>query len=153
MKFKFQPITDPHEQETKELTPDYADILKERIADFEATLAHGLDSFETLDLSQAAKDFRKLATDLKLTELLITKRGKLNPKNVLNDLTGKEWLQHTKSLGYCRWQIQGYHRRNKGSSCQFSARISGIFYFLLYTKKWLGVRSLYGNWEYGSSMF
>jgi len=30
-------------------------------------------------------------------ELLITDKGKHNSKNSLNDLTGKQWLQHTKS--------------------------------------------------------
>jgi DNA modification methylase len=81
----------------KELVPDYYRVVEQKLAEWNSTLQLGREALENVDFTEAAKYFRKLAADLKRTELLITSRGKHNPKNTLNDLTGKEWLQHTKS--------------------------------------------------------
>ena len=45
----------------------------------------------------SSKVFRQLATFLRELEFSIEEKGNYHEKNNLNDLTGKEWLRHTKS--------------------------------------------------------
>lgn len=97
MSFQARKTFSETELKEKELKPNFTPIIDDKVPNLEATLKAGLDAFSALDLSQAAKFFRKIANDLKHLESLITQRGNLNPRNTLNDLTGKEWLQHTKS--------------------------------------------------------
>jgi len=96
---KFHIDTDLSDEEKSEkaLVPEFEKIILVKQQELDETLKNALDSFRTLDIAQSAKEFRKIANDLKLMELLITDKGKHNSKNSLNDLTGKQWLQHTKS--------------------------------------------------------
>ena len=56
------PEKDRHERDLK---PDYAGIVEDRLDDFQATLDRGLNQLDQVQLAPAAKEFRKLATDLK----------------------------------------------------------------------------------------
>ena len=85
------------EKSEKALVPEFEKIISLKQQGLEETLKNALDSYSDLNIAQSAKEFRKIANDLKLMELLITDKGKHNSKNSLNDLTGKQWLQHTKS--------------------------------------------------------
>ncbi|MCF2139221.1 MAG: site-specific DNA-methyltransferase [Candidatus Lokiarchaeota archaeon] len=80
--------------ELKENTPN---LLKQKIPELQETLECALNLFSQLDLAGAAKNFRKLATDLKFIQGMCSTEGNMHPRNTLNDLTGKQWLQHTKS--------------------------------------------------------
>ncbi len=79
------------------ILPTYQETLEKKQQDLQATLDAGIQAFNQVDLASAAKKFRKLAHDLKLIEFLITDKGNKSDRNSLNDLTGKQWLQHTKS--------------------------------------------------------
>lgn len=46
---------------------------------------------------ESAKVFRQIASYIRDIEFEIELKGDFNPRNTLNDLTGKEWLRHTKS--------------------------------------------------------
>ena len=46
---------------------------------------------------ECAKKFRQLARITKELENTCETKGKYDTRNTLNDLTGKEWLRHTKS--------------------------------------------------------
>lgn len=94
---EFQKDISPEDREKIGLKPEFNATLTTKLPELNETLGAALDAFHGLDLTLAAKYFRKLAADLKLDELLITSRGNYSEKNTLNDLTGKEWLQHSKS--------------------------------------------------------
>ncbi|WP_457558751.1 DNA methyltransferase [Candidatus Harpocratesius sp.] len=80
--------------ELKENTPN---LLKQKIPELQESLESALELFSRLDFAGTAKIFRKLANDLKLIQNMCSTEGKMHPRNTLNDLTGKQWLQHTKS--------------------------------------------------------
>lgn len=79
------------------ILPMYQNTLREKQEELQVTLDSGIQAYNNVDLATAAKKFRKLAQDLKLIEFLITEKGNKSDRNSLNDLTGKQWLQHTKS--------------------------------------------------------
>jgi DNA modification methylase len=97
MSFAFKANLNEKDRSEKFLKPNYGEILESKQAMLKETLNHALEAFDNVDLAQAAKDFRKIANDIKLIEFIISQKGNYHPKNKLNDLTGKEWLQHTKS--------------------------------------------------------
>lgn len=97
MSFTLCPPLDEETRKKKEFKAEYRKILTQKLPNLQETLKSGICAFGDLELTRAAKIFRKLATDIKLTENLITSRGNYDIRNTLNDLTGKEWLQHTKS--------------------------------------------------------
>jgi DNA modification methylase len=53
--------------------------------------------FQEGNLSNSAKKLRQLARTIKEIQFSIEQKGNYHEKNSLNDLTGKEWLRHTKS--------------------------------------------------------
>jgi DNA modification methylase len=85
------------ELKEKELKSEYQKILTSREEDLEKLLSEGIKAYQNIDIAEAARFFRRIANDLKLTEHLISTKGNMSPRNKLNDLTGKQWLQHTKS--------------------------------------------------------
>jgi DNA modification methylase len=91
--------TDLSEEEktTIGLNSNYEAVIDANEKELNHTLEAGFECYKNLDLPQAAKNFRKIAADLKHLESVVTTQGKFHPNNALNDLTGKQWLQHTKS--------------------------------------------------------
>ena len=95
--FTFRSNFSSEEENEKALVAQYQELLKQKQEELQTTLQAGLDSFHEIDLAQAAREFRKLANDLKLIEKLVTDKGNHTDRNTLNDLSGKQWIQHTKS--------------------------------------------------------
>src|SRR6056297_3543552 len=95
--FNFKEKLTKEERKKKYLDSDYASILTHKQDKLEKTLEEGISSFHDVDLSKSAKKFRKIANDLKKMEFLISHEGNYSDRNKLNDLTGKQWLRHTKS--------------------------------------------------------
>jgi DNA modification methylase len=60
-------------------------------------LAKGITNFSSANFSDAAAEFRKVARDIKRLEEQLFTAGIYTNRNSLNDLTGTEWLRHTKS--------------------------------------------------------
>ncbi|MBN2155910.1 MAG: site-specific DNA-methyltransferase [Candidatus Lokiarchaeota archaeon] len=54
-------------------------------------------SYQEGNFGDCAKNFRQLARIIKQLENTIEIKGNYDIRNTLNDLTGKEWLRHTKS--------------------------------------------------------
>ncbi|MHA1521262.1 MAG: DNA methyltransferase [Promethearchaeota archaeon] len=79
------------------LKPDYAEKIRHKVASLQDKLDQGVEAFRNLNLTDAAKKFRGLATEIKLLQSLISTEGNYSDRNSLNDLSGKHWLQHTKS--------------------------------------------------------
>lgn len=99
--------SDPKVAEKYELKENYSEILSHSVEALQNTLTSGIEHFNSLELADAAKKFRKLATDLKMLEMQISTQGNYSDRNNLNDLSGKHWLQHTKS-----WVIVDGHPRD-----------------------------------------
>ncbi|WP_371806720.1 DNA methyltransferase [Candidatus Lokiarchaeum ossiferum] len=95
--FSFRSNFSSEEEKEKALVTQYRDFLYQKQEELQKTLQAGLESFHEVDLAQAAREFRKLANDLKLLEKLATDKGNHTDRNTLNDLSGKQWIQHTKS--------------------------------------------------------
>ncbi len=93
----FLPKIDEKSLESHNLRPNSLDFLQQQIPELQESLESGCKDFSQLDLSSAAKKFRRIANNLKMLESLCSTEGKCHPKNILNDLTGKQWLRHTKS--------------------------------------------------------
>ena len=64
---------------------------------WEKWLLEAFEASNNLDFLSAARKFRKIAADMQLLEQNISNKGNFTPKNKLNDLTGKQWIRHTKS--------------------------------------------------------
>jgi len=84
------------ESRLREMT-DRARFLENEIKSLNKLLAAGLAEFSSANLSDAAAEFRKVARDIKRLEEQLFTAGNYNERNSLNDLTGTEWLRHTKS--------------------------------------------------------
>jgi DNA modification methylase len=117
----------PEEVAERDLKDDYKRLLNEKIPLLEETLSDALNKLFDVQITAAAKDFRKIATDLKLLEHLITHRGTLSPKNTLNDLTGKEWLQHTKSWLVVDGKPSDISKEIKGHPGSFPPELAEYF--------------------------
>ena len=79
------------------LKPDYANYIRHKLASLQESLDQGVEAFGDLNFTEAAKKFRGLATEIKVLQSLISTEGNYSDRNSLNDLSGKHWLQHTKS--------------------------------------------------------
>ncbi len=79
------------------LKPDYANYIRHKLASLQESLDQGVEAFGDLHFTEAAKKFRGLATEIKVLQSLISTEGNYSDRNSLNDLSGKHWLQHTKS--------------------------------------------------------
>lgn len=72
-------------------------IIKSHEEKWNQWIENAASAYENLDFSECARNFRKLAKDMKLVEKTISTKGNYSDRNSLNDLTGKQWIQHTKS--------------------------------------------------------
>lgn len=88
-------------KEPEEVMIDITQNEKEKISEFEQYIENAIEEtrilFQDGDLEECARSFRKIANSVKDLQYEIIRSGKFHPKNKLNDLTGKEWLRHTKS--------------------------------------------------------
>lgn len=76
---------------------DRTTFLEKEIKHLNDLLAKGTTYFSNAKLSEAAAEFRKVARDIKRFEEQMFTTGNYTDRNSLNDLTGTEWLRHTKS--------------------------------------------------------
>jgi len=95
--FAFREDLSDSERDRLSLLPDYVRVFSSKQDSLNAWLSHAQDAFFQGNLTQAAKDFRSLAGELKILEATASSEGTYDTRNSLNDLTGKEWLKHTKS--------------------------------------------------------
>lgn len=95
--FFFLPDFDEKKLESIHLKLNSPVLLADKINELNECLNSGLSDFSHMDFSSAAKNFRKIAQELNLLENLCSTEGKYHFGNTLNDLTGKQWLRHTKS--------------------------------------------------------
>ncbi len=77
--------------------PDRSTFLEKGIKHLNDLLAKGITNFSSVKFSDAAAEFRKVARDIKRLEEQLFTAGNYTDRNSLNDLTGTEWLRHTKS--------------------------------------------------------
>ncbi len=77
--------------------PDRTTFLEQEIKHLNEILAKSMANFGSAKFSEAAAEFRKLARDIKRLEEQLFTTGTYTDRNSLNDLTGTEWLRHTKS--------------------------------------------------------
>lgn len=78
-------------------SPQRTQLLATEVTALNKLLERGLAAFNQCDLSGAAAQFRQVARDIKRLEESLFTTGKYSPRNTLNNLTGTEWLRHTKS--------------------------------------------------------
>ncbi len=72
-------------------------LIEKEIKHLNELLGKGITDFSSANFSDAAAEFRKVARDIKRLEEQLFTTGKYTNRNSLNDLTGTEWLRHTKS--------------------------------------------------------
>ena len=65
--------------------------------ELESALENARKDYYDGNLEECARELRKLANNIKNLEFETTTPGIFQERNILNDLTGKEWLRHTKS--------------------------------------------------------
>ena len=80
-----------------EYTKDTNIILQNKKDEVKKLVKQARTNYQNGNLTDAAKKLRQLATYLKDIQYSIEKKGNYDERNKLNDLTGKEWLRHTKS--------------------------------------------------------
>lgn len=72
-------------------------FIESKYQDIRDLLRHAQQTFISGDLSEASKIYRQLASLINELHFKIENKGTYSSKNTLNDLSGKEWLRHTKS--------------------------------------------------------
>ena len=82
---------------SQEYTKDTNIILQSKKDEVKKLVKQARTNYQNGNLTDAAKKLRQLATYLKDIQYSIEKKGNYDERNKLNDLTGKEWLRHTKS--------------------------------------------------------
>ncbi len=95
--FKHNDKSEEKEENILEFNANWEHLLNSREPQWNQWLQLALESYQTLDLSESARFFRKIANDLMLAEQNLSTKGNFSPRNTLNDLTGKQWIRHTKS--------------------------------------------------------
>ncbi|MFX1451671.1 MAG: DNA methyltransferase, partial [Promethearchaeota archaeon] len=92
---------DPEILQTFEKNPNYKkrspEIIRRQVPKFQELIKKAQEFFENGKFIDSAKVFRQLARVTRQIEYDCEVKGDYNEKNQLNDLTGKEWLRHTKS--------------------------------------------------------
>lgn len=77
------------------------DNLEKHVADnvtgIMQLLRKALEEYSETEFIQSSKTFRQIAKMVKKLVYRTETKGKYSERNSLNDLTGKEWLRHTKS--------------------------------------------------------
>ncbi|MHA1647050.1 MAG: DNA methyltransferase [Promethearchaeota archaeon] len=89
------------------LKTDYKVILKQKKKELDNILIKALEDYSSLELAESARKFRQIAQSLKHIESLICDPGNHTDRNTLNDLSGKDWIKHTKS-----WIVVDGHRKD-----------------------------------------
>ena len=77
--------------------PNSSEIVQKTQNDVNTLLNLAEEHFTQGNFIEAARTFRSLSRMTRNLEYEIEFKGKYSEKNQLNDLTGKEWLRHTKS--------------------------------------------------------
>ncbi len=73
------------------------EIIKRNIPEVQKLIQKAKEFYQNGNFINTAKVFRQLAKVTRQIEFDCEVKGDYNKKNKLNDLTGKEWLRHTKS--------------------------------------------------------
>ncbi|MHA1332294.1 MAG: DNA methyltransferase, partial [Candidatus Hodarchaeales archaeon] len=76
---------------------DIQHFVEDRTKDINLLIRKARDYYNEANFIEAARIFRQLGRLTRNIEFDIESKGKYSDKNKLNDLTGKEWLRHTKS--------------------------------------------------------
>lgn len=80
-----------------DLIDDSAAILTRENDPVKKLIKEARVCYQNGDLGDAAKKLRQIATLIKDIQFKVEKKGNYDERNKLNDLTGKEWLRHSKS--------------------------------------------------------
>ena len=92
-----------HEQVKKEIAqntdykPNSLEFIEENQSETTNLVEKATKFYQKGKFGECAKVFRQLARTIKELENRCETKGKYDQRNSLNDLTGKEWLRHTKS--------------------------------------------------------
>ncbi|MHA1618920.1 MAG: DNA methyltransferase [Promethearchaeota archaeon] len=132
--FAFDSALSVDYRDEQAILPTYHEILQEKQENLQAIMDAGIQAYNQVDMATAAKKFRKLAHDLKLIEYLITDKGNKSDRNSLNDLTGKQWLQHTKSWVVVDGKPGSLSRDIKNHPASFPPSLAEYF-ISFFTKK------------------
>jgi DNA modification methylase len=76
---------------------DPTEFINQELKDAKQILDLALSEFNQNNYSDAAKKFRQVASILKDVDALTDENQNYRENNTLNDLSGKEWIRHTKS--------------------------------------------------------
>ena len=77
--------------------PNSLKFIKQNQTETEKLVKTAVKLYSEAKFGECAKIFRQLGRTTKDLELQCETKGKYDNRNSLNDLTGKEWLRHTKS--------------------------------------------------------
>ncbi|MFX0134849.1 MAG: DNA methyltransferase, partial [Candidatus Hodarchaeota archaeon] len=92
---------EPEILQTFENNPNYKkgsqEIITRKIPEVNKLIEKAQKNYRNGDFINTAKIFRQLAKVIRQIEYDCEIKGDYNENNDLNDLTGKEWLRHTKS--------------------------------------------------------
>jgi DNA modification methylase len=77
--------------------PNSLEFIKKNQIEIVNLVEKARNLYQEGDFGECAKIFRQLARTTKDLEFQCETKGKYDKRNTLNDLTGKEWLRHTKS--------------------------------------------------------
>jgi len=76
---------------------NFLEFINQNQADITLLVSEANKLYQEGKFGECAKIFRQLARITKELEFNCESKGKYSDQNTLNDLTGKEWLRHTKS--------------------------------------------------------
>ncbi|MFW9952533.1 MAG: DNA methyltransferase [Candidatus Thorarchaeota archaeon] len=109
-------------------------LIQSKFQDIQEMISNAQKSLIEGNLSESSKLFRQVATNINELYFKIEKKGSYNKKNSLNDLSGKEWLRHTKSWIIMDGKPSDIPREIKNHPASFPPEL--IEYFIEYfTKK------------------
>ncbi|MHA1323958.1 MAG: DNA methyltransferase [Candidatus Helarchaeota archaeon] len=77
--------------------PSASNIIQRTSSTIQELLEKAHQLYRAGHFIECAKVFRQLGRQVRDLEFEIECKGNYDPRNTLNDLTGKEWLRHTKS--------------------------------------------------------
>jgi len=78
-------------------TSNLENRIKINYNDLRKLIRSAKKKYFSADFIKSAKVFRQIASEIQNFNFKIEKKGSYAENNTLNDLTGKEWLRHTKS--------------------------------------------------------
>ncbi len=84
-------------EENPNFKPNSHKFIKQNQNDTKILVDQAIALYTEGNFGECAKIFRQLARTTKELEFQCKTKGKYDTRNTLNDLTGKEWLRHTKS--------------------------------------------------------